>query len=160
MCPLEKFSVTHKVAPRKTGFHEGSAGEPVPDQLNLDLKGETKGQKCWGRYPHLCTSLHPLVGHSPEDTSTGNSPRCSCRWSCMVSGTGNIRQDLSESDVKSKFLVSRNNWPLSSLYILTSPISFLLQLKMEEELRRKDAQNSFLENNILVYSVDRSRVLG
>lgn len=78
----------------------------------------------------------------------------------MVSGTGNIRQDLSESDVKSKFLVSRNNWPLSSLYILTSPISFLLQLKMEEELRRKDAQNSFLENNILVYSVDRSRVLG
>lgn len=80
----------------------------------------------------------------------------------MVSGTENIHQDLSKSDMKIKFLVSRSNWPPSSLHIhiLTSSFSFPLQLKMEKEPERKDACNSVLESNVLVYFVEQSMILG
>lgn len=78
----------------------------------------------------------------------------------MVSGTENIHQDLSKSDMKIKFLVSRSNWPPSSLHILTSSFSFPLQLKMEKQPERKDARNSVLESNVLVYFVEQSMILG
>lgn len=138
MCPLVEFSVNDQVVTRKMCFNEGSAGGGVADSLNLDAQGgRHEGQECRRRLPHLCTSFHPLAGRSPEDRSTGKSPQCSCRWSCMVLGTGNIHQDLNESDVNIKLFVSSNHWSLSSLHVLASSFSFPLRLKNEKTAREK-----------------------